>query len=82
VVDLSGGNPGIERGFASRVGLPFRRLKRYPGSATGWENHADPTATAFVVELPAGTLSSGATARYANAILTLAHRIEKSDLRS
>src|SRR5437899_2676307 len=50
----SRGDVRIERRFASLVRLPLRRLTRYPGSATGWENHALPGTTSFVVELPAG----------------------------
>ena len=54
VVDESGGDVRIERRFASLVRLPLRHLTRYHGSATGWENHALPGTTSFVVELPAG----------------------------
>ena len=54
VIDESGGDVRIERRFALLVRLPLRRLTRYPGSATGWENHALPGTTSFVVELPAG----------------------------
>jgi protein MpaA len=54
VVDLSGGSVAVERRFARLVDLPAARLPRYPGSATGWENHRFPGTTAFVVELPGG----------------------------
>ncbi|HEY1523162.1 MAG TPA: DUF2817 domain-containing protein [Solirubrobacteraceae bacterium] len=80
LVDLSGGNPRIERRFAHMTRLPVHRLNRYPGSAATWENHADPRGTAFVVELPPGKLSAGATARFAHTILTLAHTVQRSDL--
>jgi protein MpaA len=69
VVDESGGNVAIERRFASLVGLPAARLAREPGSVVGWENHAFPGTTAFVVELPAGALSASSVARYARAAL-------------
>src|SRR5262249_11021406 len=36
LVDLSGGDLRIERKFARLVGLPVRRLIRYPGSAINW----------------------------------------------
>jgi protein MpaA len=72
VVDESGGNVAVERRFAELVGLPVRRLSREPGSAVGWENHRLPGTTAFVVELPVGSLSTAAAARYARAILALA----------
>jgi protein MpaA len=72
VVDESGGNIAIERRFAALVRLPLRRLPREPGSAVGWENHRFPGTTAFVVELPAGSLPPAAAARYARAVLALA----------
>jgi len=71
VVDESGGDLAIERHFSELVGLPLRRLPREPGSAVGWENHRLPGTTAFVVELPAGSLSSSAADRYARAVLAL-----------
>ena len=52
--------------------LPFRCMTRYPGSATGWQNHAMPSSTAFVVELPAGALSPGSAGRHAGAVLAAA----------
>jgi protein MpaA len=72
LVDLSGGNPAVERRFARLAGLPALRLTRYPGSAVGWENRRLPGTTAFVVELPPGSLSPAHSARYAAAVLRLA----------
>jgi protein MpaA len=69
VTDRSGGDVRVERRFAGLSGLPLRRLTRYPGSATGWQNHALPASTAFVVELPPGRPTAGAVARYASAVL-------------
>jgi murein peptide amidase A len=71
VVDQSGGNAGVERMYAALVGLPLLRLARYPGSAVGWENHAFPGTTAFVVELPAGPLTPAAARRQASAIVAV-----------
>jgi murein peptide amidase A len=71
VTDLSGGDPRVERQFARLAGLPVRQLVRYPGSATSWEDHAFPAATAFVVELPPGHLSQAATRGYADAVRAL-----------
>ena len=68
-VDRSGGDQAIERRFAAMVGLPLRRLPREPGSAVGWENHALPGRTAFVVELPPGKLSGAAVRRFARAVI-------------
>lgn len=72
VVDLSGGDPAVERAFAGLVGLPAQRLTRYPGSAVSWGNSVLPGSTAFVVELAPGTLAQRAVARYVHAILVIA----------
>ena len=69
LVDLSGGDAGIEQRYAAAVGLPARELTRYPGSAASWENATFPGATAFVVELPAGSLSREQAQRHAAAAL-------------
>jgi protein MpaA len=71
LVDESGGNVAIEARYAALVGLPLRRLTRYPGSAAGWQNAALAPTTAFVVELPAGVLPQADVTRYANAVLAL-----------
>jgi len=52
VVDESGGSVAVEGRFARILGLPFRRLRGYNGSAVSWENTSFPGTTAFVVELP------------------------------
>jgi protein MpaA len=72
LVDESGGSVWVERRFAELAGLPLHRLVREPGSVVGWENHTFPGTTAFVVELPAGSLPAGAVRRYARAVLTIA----------
>lgn len=71
VVDTSEGPKAIERRFARQVDLSERPLTDYPGSATGWENTvvAD---SAFVVELPAGSLSVPAVRRYVAAVRAIA----------
>jgi protein MpaA len=69
LVDESGGSVAVERRYAGAVGLPLRRLTRYPGSVTSWEDHRFPGTTAFVVELHAGTLSPAETTRFARAAL-------------
>ncbi len=68
LVDDSGGNAGVEEQFADETDLPFARLTRYPGSATGWENHRFAGSSAFVVELPAGPASPSLVARTLDAI--------------
>ena len=72
VVDLSGGSRAIERRFSRLVGLPLRRLERFPGSGPTWQNHRFPGSTSFVVELPAGRLGRRSIDRYSRAIVTLA----------
>jgi protein MpaA len=71
LVDQSGGDPGVERRYARMVDLPLRRLPGYPGSAVRWENQSFPHSTAFVVELPAGSVSFGVAERFADAVLAL-----------
>jgi protein MpaA len=67
VVDISEGPKAIEWRFARQVGLPVRALTDYPGSATGWENTVVPDS-AFVVELPAGSLSPSEVRHYVAAV--------------
>jgi protein MpaA len=70
LVDRSGGDIEIERRYAQLSGLPLIGLRRHPGSASSWQNHAM-RSTAFVVELPA--VVSGALVRRATrATLALA----------
>src|SRR5438309_6034180 len=71
VVDESGGSIAAERRFARLSGLRLARLTREPGSVVGWENHRDPSATAFVVELPAGTLTATNVTRFARAVVAV-----------
>src|SRR5205085_713605 len=73
VVDLSGGDARVERRYARLARLPVERLPRYPGSATGWQNHRFPGTTAFVVELRSGPPPPPpVVSRLARAILKLA----------
>jgi murein peptide amidase A len=71
VVDESGGSKALERRFASAVDFRLARLPREPGSVVGWENHVLPGSTAFVVELPDGTLSRAALGRFARAVVAV-----------
>jgi protein MpaA len=72
LVDRSGGKVAPERRYARIVGLPLRKLPRYRGSATGWENHRFPASTGFVVELLAGRLSPKGVERFSDGIRTQA----------
>jgi len=71
-IDDSQGSRGLERKFARLVGLPAAALTDYPGSATNWQSHRFPAATAFVTELPAGALTARQATRYAEAVLAIA----------
>jgi protein MpaA len=74
LVDDSGGDRRIERRFAAAARLPLRQLPREPGSVTTWQNHRFPSATAFVVELPAGQPDPASVDRYAHAVVAIAGR--------
>jgi hypothetical protein len=68
VTDRSGGDARLERRFAALSRLPLRRLLRYPGSITSWQDFRVRHGTAFVVELPPGPPSAAALARYVHAV--------------
>jgi protein MpaA len=72
VDDPSDADDRIARRYAKLVDLPFKHLPRYNGIATGWENREIEHGTAFVVELPAGSLSDSDEHRHAVAVLKLA----------
>lgn len=79
LVDRSGGTPAIERRYAELVGLPLVRLRRYPGSASSWQNHAQPSSSAFVVELPA-VAPGDLIRRAARAVTTLASEYASAEV--
>jgi protein MpaA len=79
LVDRSGGDPAIERRYAQLVRLPLVGLRRYPGSASSWQNHTMPGSTAFVVELPA-TVSGALVRRAAHSVLALAAEYGGADV--
>ncbi|MFN2489326.1 MAG: M14 family zinc carboxypeptidase [Actinomycetota bacterium] len=62
----------IQRRYARLVGLPLVRLGRLPGTATRWQNCRFPRHTAFVVELPSGSLSDRTARRHAGAVVQIA----------
>jgi murein peptide amidase A len=68
VTDRSGGDARLEKRFAGLSRLPLRRLPRYPGSITSWQDFRVRHDTAFVVELPPGSPAPAAVTRYANAV--------------
>ncbi len=53
LIDRPRGNPFAPRRFSELFGLPLVDLaRRYPGSASRWQNHRLTHTTAFVAELP------------------------------
>ena len=75
IVVRSEGDPVLERRYSRRGGLPRRRLPRYHGTAVGWQGNRFPGDTAFVVELPGGSLSGQEVSRHAGAALDLARAV-------
>jgi N-acetylmuramoyl-L-alanine amidase len=75
LVDRSGGDPYLERLYARRSRLPYRRIAPLPGTATSWQNDTFPRDSAFVVELPAGRLDRSSVNRHAGAIGAIARTI-------
>ena len=73
LVDDSQGPRWAEVQLARALGLPLARLRDYPGSAIGWDDHVVP-ASAFDVELPGGPLRRTEIVRVATAIRSLARR--------
>ena len=57
LVDRGGGDRFLERLYARRSGLRYGAIPPPPGAATVWQSPVFPRDTAFVVELPAGSLS-------------------------
>ena len=68
LVDMAGGDRGVARRYAQISGLRATCLPFLPGTATGWSNHELPGTTAFVVELPAGSVSRSALRRHVRAV--------------
>ena len=75
IVVRSPGDLVLQRRYSRRSGLPLERLGFLPGTAVGWQNHAFPRDTAFVVELPGGRLPAAGARRHARAVLELARAV-------
>lgn len=60
------------RRYARLVGLPFLPLPTPPGTATAWTKAHVPGSEAFVVELPAGPVSSAVARTHMAALRNLA----------
>ncbi|MDX6608010.1 MAG: murein peptide amidase, partial [Solirubrobacterales bacterium] len=67
------GRPPIAPHYAKLVGMKTSCMGNdLRGTAITWEMHAFAASTAFVVEMPAGTISSRSAGRQARAALTVA----------
>jgi murein peptide amidase A len=60
------------RRYARLSGMRFAAIRWPYGTAANWQNHAFPGTSSFVVELPAGSLTSTQVTRLARAVLSLA----------
>ena len=72
VDDTRGSDPAVIRRYARSAHMRVERLARLHGTATRWQNHGLAGTTAFVVELPAGTLGAPALRRHVAAIAAVA----------
>jgi len=72
VVRAWGQSVPTARRFAVLARYPYRSIEWPYGTAANWQNHAFPGTSSFVVELPAGSLSSQALARHVGAVLHIA----------
>jgi protein MpaA len=72
LIPCGGGGRRVALRYARLSGLPARDcFPSPPGSATGWQRHAL-GERAFVVELPAGSLSDSQVGRHAGALARIA----------
>ena len=62
----------VARRYARLTGMRFRAIRWPAGTAPNWQNHRFRGKSAFVVELPAGSLAPAAASRQARAVLALA----------
>jgi murein peptide amidase A len=60
------------RRYAELAGVRFRALPWLSGTAPNWQNHRFRSSTAFVVELPPGSLPRRSARRHADAIRSFA----------
>jgi protein MpaA len=78
VVWAWGPSSAAGRIYADAAGMRSYHHPWLPGTAANWQNHHLPDASAFTVELRAGSLSSQQVRRHVRAVLTLAARIRGS----
>ena len=73
LAEVYGSDPHVAvlKRYARLSGLPYRRLTAPRGAATRWQRRQLPGSPAFVVEFPAGHISTGTARRNAKAVLAL-----------
>ena len=76
VVDAPGTDDRVLRRYADVANMRVDGLPRLHGNVTRWQNHRFANGSAFVVELPAGRLSSRAVRRHAEAVLAAGRAAE------
>ncbi len=71
--EVYGSDPHVAvlKRYARLTGLPYRTLTAPHGAATRWQRQRFPRAPAFVVEFPAGRISTATAARHARAVIDL-----------
>jgi protein MpaA len=73
LAEVYGSDPHVAvlKRYARLSGLPYKRLPAPPGAATRWQRRHFPSSPAFVVEFPAGRISTATARRNATAVLAL-----------
>jgi protein MpaA len=75
-VDLQpGSNVTLMRQYAAITGMRAVRTPLLAGTVVRWTNHRLPGRSAFVVELPAGSLSASAVAAHVRAVMAMAQAV-------
>src|SRR4051794_21187437 len=71
--EVYGSDPHVAvlKRYARLTGLPYRKLTAPRGAATRWQRRRFPRSPAFVVEFPAGPISTATARRNAKAVLAL-----------
>ena len=73
LAEVYGSDPHVAvlKRYARLSGLPYRKLTAPRGAVTRWQRQQFPSSPAFVVEFPAGPISTATALRNAKAVLAL-----------
>jgi hypothetical protein len=73
LAEVYGSDPHVAvlKRYARLSGLPYHKLTAPRGAATRWQRRQFPGSPAFVVEFPAGPISTATARRNAKAVLAL-----------